>query len=114
MPSKKGQTKIILEINNLTKLSFNKYNHLHWAKKKRFKDDLRLLISSCTRKQFKGGYSLNFTFYFVGRRLDTVNVFHYVKIIEDKLFEQDKDNRQICINVNKGNENKCILKLNKL
>ena len=103
MPSEKGQAEFVLEINNLTKLSFNKYNHLHWAKKKRFKDDLRLLVSSCTRKQFKGGYSLNFTFYFVGRRLDTVNVFHYIKIIEDKLFKEDKDNRQICVQVKKRN-----------
>lgn len=105
---------MIIEINNLKKLSFNKYNHLHWAKKKRFKDVLRLQVYDATKKQFKGGYSLNFTFYFVGRRLDTVNVFHYIKIIEDKLFKEDKDNRQICVQVKKGTENKCILKLEKL
>lgn len=114
MPQEKRQTEFVLEINNLTKLSFNKYNHLHWAKKKRFKDGLRLLVYNTTKKQFKGGYSLNFTFYFVGRRLDTVNVFHYCKIIEDYLFSEDKDNRQICVNVNKGEENKCILKLIKI
>ena len=114
MPQEKRQTEFILEFNNLTKLSFNKYNHLHWTKKKHFKDVLRLQVYNTTKKQFKGGYTLNFTFIFKGRRLDTVNVFHYVKIIEDKLFEDDKDNRQICVLVKKGNENKCILKLNKL
>ena len=103
-----------IEINNLTKLSFNVYKNQHWAKQKQFKDTLRLLVSSSINKTFKGGYSLNFNFEFKGKRLDTINVFHYCKIIEDKLFEQDKDNRQICVNVNKGTENKCILKLIKL
>ena len=105
---------MIIEINNLTKLSFNQYNHLHWAKKKAFKDGLRLLVYNATKQTFEGGYTLSFEFYFVGRKLDTVNVFHFIKIIEDKLFEQDKDNRQICVNVHKGKENKCILTLTKI
>lgn len=103
-----------ININNLTKMSFNVYNNLHWAKKKAFKDSLRLLVMSSTSKTFEGGYCLNFSFEFKGRRLDTVNVFHYCKIIEDKLFMQDKDNRQICVNVFKGKENKCTLELIKL
>ena len=103
-----------IEITNLTKLSFNAYNHLHWSKKKAFKDGIRLLVYNATKETFKGGYTLSFDFYFVGRKLDTINVFHYCKIIEDKLFEQDKDNRQICVNVQKGLENKCILKLTKI
>tara|TARA_R110000851_G_scaffold274781_1_gene427343 strand:+ start:282 stop:611 length:330 start_codon:yes stop_codon:yes gene_type:complete len=102
---------MIIEIKDIPKLSFNKYNHLHWAKKKAFKDTLRLLVCSSTTKSFKGGYSLDFTFEFIGRKLDTINVFHYCKIIEDKLFEQDKDNRKICVNVVKGTENKCTLEL---
>lgn len=105
---------MIIEIKDIPKLSFNKYNHLHWTKKKAFKDTLRLLVYDCIKETFKGGYTLNFDFYFIGRRLDTINVSHYCKIIEDKLFEQDKDNRKICINVNKGNENKCILTLKQL
>ena len=105
---------MILEIPNIPKLSFNKYNHLHWTKKKTFKDDLRLLLLSVTNKKLSGGYELLFEFTFKGRRLDTINVVHYAKIIEDFLFNQDKDNRQICINVNKGTENKCILKLTKI
>lgn len=103
-----------IEIKDIPKLSFNKYNHLHWTKKKRFKDTLRLLVYNATKKTFKGGYTLDFTFYFVGRRLDRVNVFHYAKIFEDALFEQDKDNGWIKVDTKKGNENKCIIKLNKL
>tara|TARA_R110002111_G_scaffold246340_1_gene308923 strand:+ start:1098 stop:1418 length:321 start_codon:yes stop_codon:yes gene_type:complete len=103
-----------IEIKGLTKLSFNVYKNQHWAKQKAFKDTLRMLVKSSTKETFKGGYSLNFMFEFTGRRLDTINVFHYCKIIEDKLFDQDKDNRQICVNVKKGLENKCTLYLSKL
>tara|TARA_R110000803_G_scaffold180504_2_gene242935 strand:+ start:880 stop:1200 length:321 start_codon:yes stop_codon:yes gene_type:complete len=103
-----------IEIKDITKLSFNVYKNQHWAKQKAFKDTLRLLVRNSTKETFKGGYSLNFEFEFIGKRLDTINVFHYCKIIEDKLFEQDKDNRQICVNVKKGLENKCTLTLNKI
>lgn len=105
---------MIIEIKDLVKLSFNVYKNQHWAKQKQFKDNLRLLVFISTSKTFKGGYSLDFDFEFKGTRLDTINVFHYCKIIEDRLFYQDKDNRQICVNVRKGKENKCILELKKL
>lgn len=105
---------MIIEINDLTKLSFNKYNHLHWAKKKEFKDGLRMLIASSTKKKIKGNYNLDFMFYFKGRRLDRVNVFHFAKIIEDYLFQQDKDNGWIKVDTAKGTENKCILTLTKI
>ena len=105
---------MIIEIKDLTKLSFNKYNNLHWAQKKQFKDALRLLVRKATKETFKAGYTLDFMFYFKGRRLDRVNVFHYAKIIEDKLFDQDKDNGWIKVDTQKGTENKCILKLTKL
>lgn len=105
---------MIIEIKDLTKLSFNVYKNQHWAKQKKFKDNLRKLVSKSTKLSFQGGYTLDFVFYFKGRRLDTINVFHYCKIIEDKLFEQDKDNRKICVDVQKGTENKCILTLKKL
>lgn len=111
MPQQTRQTTITIK--DLTKQSFNVYKNQHWAKQKRFKDSLRLLVSLSTRERFKGGYSLDFTFYFKGKKLDTINVFHYCKIIEDKLFEQDNENRRICVEVKKGTENKCILKLNK-
>lgn len=103
-----------IQINNLKKVSFNTYKNWHWAKQKQFKDSLRLLTYNAYKGSFNGGYTLDFTFYFKGKRLDTINVFHYCKIIEDKLFQQDKDNRKICVDVKKGNENKVILKLTKL
>ena len=103
-----------IEIKGLKKLSVNQYNNLHWTQKKKFKDNLRWLVAASTPKHFKGGYNLSFHFYFKGRRLDTINVAHMVKIIEDYLFKQDKDNRQITINVSKGTENKCILELTKI
>ena len=102
---------MIIEINNLTKVSFNVYNNYHWTKKKKFKDDLRLLLKESTNLKLKSGYTLDFVFYFKGRRLDRVNVFHYAKIIEDFLFEQDKDNGWVRVDTKKGLENKCILKL---
>lgn len=100
-----------IEIKDLKKLSFNTYKNQHWAKQKQFKDSLRLLVYNATKNKLKGGYTLDFTFYFKGKLLDTINVFHYCKIIEDKLFEQDNQNRKICVTVLKGNVNKCILKL---
>ena len=105
---------MIIQIKELTKLSFNVYKNMHWAKQKKFKDDLRVLVMASTTETFTGGYSLKFRFEFKGRRLDTINVFHYCKIIEDKLFSQDKDNREICVNVAKGKENLCTLELIKL
>lgn len=104
----------MITINNLPKLSFNTYNHLHWAQKKKFKDNLRLLLMSSTRLRFTGGYDLEFMFTFKGKQLDTINVVHYCKIMEDFLFQQDKDNRRICINVEKGKDNKCIIKLTRI
>jgi hypothetical protein len=102
-----------IEIKELPKKSFNIYNNLHWASKKKFKDHIKLLVYQATKKQFKGGYSLYFRFVFKGRLLDTINVYHYCKIIEDALFKQDNANRKICVVVEKGNENKCILTLKK-
>ena len=102
-----------IEINDIPKVSFNQYNHWHWAKKKIFKDNLRLLLLSTTKKQFTGGYDLSFKFTFKGRKLDTINVVHFCKIIEDYLFKQDNENRKICIEVEKGNVNKCVLNLYK-
>lgn len=103
-------TIIILDI---PKMSFNKYNHLHWTQKKKFKDNLRLMLLATKCPKLTGGYDLHFTFTFIGRRLDTINVSHYCKIIEDYIFKQDKDNRTICISVEKGTENKCELNLKK-
>lgn len=102
-----------ITIKNLKKVSFNTYKNWHWTKQKEFKDMLRLSVHASCNKNFTGGYSLDFRFEFKGRLLDTINVFHYCKIIEDKLFKQDNQNRRICVSVNKGKENKCVLTLKK-
>ncbi len=104
----------MIVIKGIPKVSFNEYNHWHWTKKKKFKDNLRLLAMAATRQRFKGGYDIIFRFYFTGRRLDTINVVHFCKIWEDYLFQQDKDNRDICISVMKGKENKCLIELIKI
>lgn len=102
-------------INNLPKLRFNAYNNLHWAKKMKFKQDLHYLLQTVTRKQYTDAYNLDFQFFFTGRKLDTINVLHYCKKIEDYLFEEDNQNEKICIRVSKSeNENKCILTLQKV
>jgi hypothetical protein len=103
-------------IKNIEKLSFNKYNSLHWAKKKEFKDNLRKLVAEATDNlQLDGGYHLKFEFQFIGRRLDTINTFHYSKIIEDFIFKQDCDNGDITLaKPIKGLINQVVLTLIKI
>lgn len=103
-----------IEIFDLPKVSFNVYNHLHWAKKKQLKDIVRMLVTVAYKGEIKERYNLDFIFYFKGRRLDRVNVFHFVKIIEDKLFPQDKDNGWIKVDTRKGSSNRCVLILTKI
>ncbi len=74
-----------IEIKNLPKLSFNTYNHQHWSKKKEFKDSLRWLMAASTKVKLKGGYDIYFDFHFKGRKLDTINVIQYCKIIDDQV-----------------------------
>ena len=95
-----------ITINNIPKLSFNVYNHLHWTKKKQFKDTLRLIVKSETNNlKLDGGYTLDFTFYFKGKLFDKVNTVHYMKCIEDTIFAQDKDNGRISTDVKRGKTN---------
>jgi len=101
-------------VKNIPKLSFNQYNHLHWSKKKAFKDTIRILTMIATKDRYEGGHDINYKFTFKGRKLDTINVVHYCKIIEDKLFKEDTANGKICIEVFKGSENKVEVTLNKI
>jgi len=100
------------EINNIPKLSLNKYNNLHWTEKKKFKDIIKLMTMASTKIKLEDSYNLEFYFTFIGRKLDTINVAHYCKIIEDQLFKQDNQNRKICMNVVKGDINKVKVILN--
>jgi hypothetical protein len=64
--------------------------------------------------ELEGGYDLRFDFEFTGRKLDTINVAHICKIIEDAIFKQDNKNGEICISVKKGKVNKVELILTKI
>ena len=97
--------KIIIE--NIPKVSLNTYINWSWHKRKPFKDTLRILLKGAFKEQLNGGYTLDFIFHFKGRKLDTVNAFHYAKIFEDAIFKQDKENGKISVEVLKGKENKC-------
>jgi len=105
---------MVVTIEDIPRLSLNVYLRQHWAKQKKFKDTMKILTRRATRARLTGGYTIKFNFYFVGKRLDTINVVHYCKVIEDTLFKQDNQNREICINVDKGRENKVIVELNKI
>jgi len=93
-------------IYGIQKLSFNAYNNYHWTKKKKFKDILIWQVLEATKLKLKGGYSLSFEFTFKGKKIDSTNTFHYVKIIEDVIFKEDKDNLHICTIAKQGKENK--------
>ena len=110
------ENKYIFEIKELPKLSYNKYIKLHWAKKKEFKDAIKWLTKKYTHNlQLESGWKLNFEFFFAGRLLDTVNVFHYCKTIEDMIFKQDNKNGKICTDdIKHGEENKVILTIEKI
>ena len=98
----------ITKVNNtvIESISFNKYNIWHWGKKKIFKDKLKeqLITQTNNKLHLGGGYNLDFKFYFNGRNIDNVNIFHYCKIIEDTLFKEDKDNGWIKVETFKSEE----------
>ncbi len=82
--------KIILT--DLPKLSLNKwYSGVHWTKRKKIKDQYKLIIKS----QFKevlskdNSYSVTYLFNFKTRPLDASNCVAMVKLIEDVIFEDD-------------------------
>ena len=82
--------KIILT--DLPKLSLNKwYSGYHWTKRKKIKDQYKLIIKS----QFKevlskyNSYSVTYLFNFKTRPLDASNCVAMVKLIEDVIFEDD-------------------------
>ena len=109
------QEKIEFEIKGLTKMSYNVYLNLHWTKQKEFKDSLSWLTKSHSNNlQLNGGYSLTFHFQFKGRKLDAFNVAHYCKTIEDTIFKQDNKNGMVCMDTEKGDENKVKVILRKI
>lgn len=104
-------------INNTKFISVNKYNNLHWTKRKEYKDYLRLkLDKQINFKSINSGYDLHFLFQYTKRAYDTINYTAMIKIIEDRLFLQDKDNGKICIEKEKSTDkqNHIIITLKKI
>ena len=104
--SKKNKQKLEIRIEYIDKLSFNKYTGLHWGEKKKFKDKLKeqFITQTKNRIHLDGGYNLSFKFYFIGRKIDTINCVHYIKKLEDTIFKQDKDNGWIKLQTFKSQE----------
>lgn len=79
---------------------------MHWSNKKKFKDLMRSkTMYASNGLALKSGWNLDFTFYFMGRKLDSVNIFHYVKVIEDTIFIEDSKNKRISVETFKAKEN---------
>ena len=83
---------MIIELTNLPKISLNVwYSSAHWSKRKKIKDQYKLIIKS----QFKPilpkdkSYQVDYTFNFKTRPLDASNCVAMVKLIEDVIFEDD-------------------------
>lgn len=100
----------------MTKVSLNKwYAGEHWTKRKRIKDDYKLLVKSKFKHVFHalGQYAVEYTFYFKGKPLDASNCVAMVKLIEDIIFVDDKWDvvTEITIRSIKSKEEKVIIKI---
>lgn len=105
-----------IELKGLTKISLNKwYSGEHWSKRKKLKDQYKLLIKS----QFKqvllksNTYEVEYIFTFRIRPLDASNCVAMVKLIEDVIFEDDnyKIVESITIKSRKGVEDSVEIKI---
>ena len=79
-------------INDLPKLSLNKwYSGVHWTKRKKIKDQYKLIIKSQFNEVLSkdNSYSVTYLFNFKTRPLDASNCVAMVKLIEDVIFEDD-------------------------
>jgi len=91
-----------ITLNGLPKISLNKwYSGEHWTNRKKIKDQYKLIIKS----QFKdvlskeGQYEVDYMFCFKSRPLDASNCVAMVKLIEDIIFEDDRYNIVMKINI---------------
>ena len=82
-------TELVLE--NLPKVSLNKfYAGVHWATRKKLKDNYTLIIASQTKKKFTKPCEVEYEFHFKRNPLDCSNCAGgMVKMIEDCLFPND-------------------------
>lgn len=77
---------------DLPKISLNKwYAGLHWTKRKKMKDEYKLLILSRFKTLLPSdrSYHTEYNFIFKQRALDASNCVAMVKMIEDIIFEDD-------------------------
>lgn len=83
-------TEIILH--DLPKLSLNSiYSGIHWAKRKKHKDNYYKIIKSQFNNVFTKDnfYSVDYEFNFSKKPLDVSNTVFMLKMIEDVIFEDD-------------------------
>lgn len=79
-------------LKDLPKHSLNKvYSGVHWMKRKKDKDDYKLIISSQFKKVYPKDniYHVSYEFGFKSRVLDVSNTVYMLKMIEDVIFEDD-------------------------
>lgn len=80
---------------DLPKISLNDwYAGKHWSKRKKIKDNYKLIVKSRFKEIFKAdrNYIVSYVFFFTKNPLDATNCVAMVKLIEDIIFEKDNYN----------------------
>ena len=105
---------MIIELNDLPKISLNKFfGRMHWTKRKQIVDNYHWIIKS----QFKdvlskdNVYRVKYSFEFKRIPLDASNCVAALKLIEDVIFEDDsyKIVEEISITSRKGIKDKVTI-----
>ena len=107
---------MIIILKNLPKISLNKwYSGMHWANRKKIKDNYIKIIKSQFNEVLSKNntYNTEYHFTFKSRALDASNCVAMVKMIEDIIFENDsyKIVKSILITSEKGDEDTLIIKI---
>jgi len=107
---------MIIILKNLPKISLNKwYAGMHWANRKKIKDNyIKIIKSQFTEVLTKNNtYNTEYHFTFKSRALDASNCVAMVKMIEDIIFENDsyKIVKSILITSKKGSEDSLTIKI---
>lgn len=110
---------MVIKLIDLPKISLNKwYAGVHWTKRKKIKDEYKLLIKSQFKHVFSKDkqYKVKYDFFFDKRPLDASNCVAMVKMIEDIIFEDDsyKIVKKITITSNKSKESCILVKIKEL
>lgn len=106
------KTKIIIYLEGLPIVSLNKfYSGIHWAQRKKIKDQYYWLIKEKTNKTFNKPCGVDYLFAFKGRILDCSNCVGMVKMIEDVLFPDDSHKIVKSISVQTQKDEKNYVKI---